>query len=58
MIPTTGNGMERSLGTYPYQPFCNTMSSLFDNNLENKERVGMNLMSAPSFQVQKPQEGW
>lgn len=34
------------------------MSSLFDNNLENKERVGMNLMSAPSFQVQEPQEGW
>ena len=51
MIPTMGNGTEQSLGEYPYQPVCNTMSSLFHNNLETREWVGMNVMPAPSFQV-------
>ena len=57
MIPTMGIGTEKSLGKYPYQPVCNTMSLLLDNNLETREWVGMNLMPAPAFQVQKPQEG-
>lgn len=51
MIPTMGNGTEKSLGKYPYQPVCNTMSLLLDNNLETREWVGMNLMPAPAFQV-------
>lgn len=42
--------MEKSLRDFLHQPFGNTMSSLFDNDLENGESVGMNLMTAPSFQ--------
>lgn len=46
----TGTNTEKFLREYLHQPFCNIMSSLFDNDQENGESVGMNLMTAPSFQ--------
>ena len=50
MIQTTGYSM-KSLRECLCQPFCNTMSLLFGNNLENRELVGTNFMFAPSFPV-------